>query len=110
MTPRVLQLARRLHHEHGWKAPRETVRVEAGQIVELLNAMWAEVQRADTAEARLSRGKGAETAAERLDDLLGPLAQVEPAEGPQIRPAPPRQLNLLPAPSRPIALPDGGSV
>lgn len=56
MTLEMLQLTRRLHHEIGGVPRQRTVELRAGDVLDLINALWAEEQRADVAEAREAGG------------------------------------------------------
>lgn len=110
MTPRQLQIVRRVHHAIAWHGQRELVRLEVGDVQVVLNTMWVAVKRADIAEARLPE-RTVEKAESRLDELLGTLtaarAQVNGQAGERRQPqAPPRQLELAGVPARrPVELP-----
>jgi hypothetical protein len=102
MTPQQLQIVRRLHHEHAWKRPAESVQINAGQLTELINAVWAAEQRAARAEAVAPQDQ-LRQAEERLTDLLGPegLTEFEPEQERRVGQVPPRQLTFAGAPPRP---------
>jgi hypothetical protein len=90
------------------------VRLEVGDVQELLKALWSAVKRADVAEARLPE-RSLQAAEDRLDDLLGleglpPLVAAvnehRPAGERRREPAPPRQLELTGVPNRgPVGVP-----
>jgi hypothetical protein len=70
LTPRELQLVRRVHHTVGHLPPTKKAPVSAGEVVSLLNVIHALDRQLD--QAAVSLETQLTTQAEiRLDDLLG---------------------------------------
>jgi hypothetical protein len=84
MNPRLLQTIRQLHHAVARRPPLSTVEVRAGAVLDLINAFWGEVQRADRLEAAImppaERDRLVAIAERNLDQLR--LGLEEPACGP----------------------------
>src|SRR4051812_19437271 len=93
MTEVQQTIAHELHQRASRLPSRMRLMVKAGEIVALLNALWAAERRGDVAEASLA--SELERAAEqRLHCLLAAATDKRPAEEHPVRPAPPRQLTF----------------
>jgi len=53
MEPHQLQIARQIHRAVGHRPPSGRAAVTNGEVVSLLNIIWAEERRADVAEESL---------------------------------------------------------